>query len=233
MEIPILHPWPTGQGEAVKIQHRLRDQITLDGEPGQVALVAGVDTAFDHVANILFAAVCLFRYPDLTECEKATASSPAAFPYVPGLHAFREGPVILKAVSRLKTKPDLIIFAGHGIAHPRHFGIASHLGLILNIPSIGCARKKLVGEYANVGLDRGESAPLFVNNREVGLVYRSRTGVKPIFISPGYRCSIKAANDYILSCIRDYRVPEPLRAAHRLANRVKRGGHKPVVPANE
>ena len=227
MQIPDLHPWPKSESEALEIQSRFRDKIITKGRLDGVKLIAGVDTAFDHNTDTLYAAVSVFNYPEMTEYERVSDSARAFFPYIPGLHAFREGPVILKALSRIRTRPDLIIFAGHGIAHPRHFGLASHLGLILDLPSIGCARKRLSGEYEEVGSEPGANAPLIVNNRESGCVYRSREKVKPIFISPGHRCGITDAVNIVVKCLREYRVPEPVRAAHRLANRIKRNHKKP------
>jgi len=225
MEIPELHPWPKGQSEALRIQQSLGPQVVTSGSLEAVEFIAGVDTAFDHIENVLFAGVSLFSYPELIECERATASATALFPYVPGLHAFREGPVILKGLAQLRTPPDVIIFAAHGLAHPRSFGLASHLGLILDIPSIGCARKRLVGQHDEVGPQRGASQRLIVDNKEVGRVYRTRENVKPVFISPGHKCGINEAVEMVIKCLRDYRVPEPLRSAHRLANRAKRN-HK-------
>ncbi len=226
MHIRELHKWPHGRAEAVKIQNQFKNRVVFEGALDDVKLIAGVDTAFDHIANILYAAVCLYSYPDLIEKEHATASATATFPYVPGLHVFREGPVILRAFARLHTRPDLVIFAAHGEAHPRRFGMASHLGVILDIPSVGCARKLLVGEHDEVAAVSGSSAPLMLNTIRVGTVYRSRDGVKPIFISPGHRCDVESATKIVVGTLREYRVPEPLRAAHRLANRLKHAGEK-------
>jgi deoxyribonuclease V len=223
MDFRNLHTWPRSEDEAVSIQNEMRPLIAMGDAPDRVELIAGVDTAFDHIANVLYAAIVLFRYPGLEECEKVSDSADACFPYIPGLHAFREGPVILKTFQRLKTKPDLIIFAGHGIAHPRFCGMAGHLGLLLETPSIGCARRRLAGQYQDPAPQKGASSPLYLENREVGRVYRSRNNVKPIYISPGYRCSLTDAVRYVTDCLQGYRVPEPLRAAHRLANRTRRG----------
>lgn len=226
MHIRELHKWPHGRTEAVKIQHQFKSRVELDGSLDNVKLIAGVETAFDHIANILYAAVSLYSYPDLTERERATASATATFPYIPGLHAFREGPVILRAFSHLHTEPEVIMFAAHGIAHPRRFGMASHLGVFLDLPAVGCARKLLVGEHDEIGEKSGASSPLMIGASRVGTVYRSRDGVKPIFISPGHRCGIDAATKMVVSTLREYRIPEPLRAAHRLANRLKHAGGK-------
>jgi deoxyribonuclease V len=226
MEIRQLHPWPTDQNKAIPIQNRFKNKIIIEGALDGVRLVAGADTAFNHLTNTLFAAVCLFTYPDLQQVDTAIASAEAKFPYVPGLHVFREGPVILKAFARLETRPDVVIFAGHGTAHPRRFGMAGHLGLILDIPSVGCARKKLVGHHQEFGSEEGESSPLYVENSRAGLVYRSRANVKPIFISPGHKCTPGDAYRLVIDCLRGYRMPEPLRSAHILAGRIKRGALK-------
>ena len=221
MKIRQLHSWPVNEDDAIRIQNSLKDKIITNGNLRDIKFIAGVDTSFSHKTDTLFAAVCLYRYHDLTLCEKVTVSLPAAFPYIPGLYAFREGPVILKALARLKTAPDVIIFAGHGIAHPRSFGLAAHLGLLVDIPSIGCARKKLSGEHQEIGSEVGDSAPLCVGNNIAGLTYRSRKDVKPIYISPGYKCSVADASRIVTECLRGYRIPEPLRTAHRLANQLK------------
>jgi deoxyribonuclease V len=226
MEIPNIHPWPGDQNEAVDIQHRLQERILITGSLDNIKLIAGVETAFDHTSNMLFSAVCLFTWPGMEEYERATAAAQARFPYIRGLHAFREGPVILRAFSHLNPSPDLIMFAGHGLAHPRRIGLASHLGLILDIPSLGCARKKLVGQHDELDQNKGASAPLIVDNDEVGRVYRTRDKVKPVFISPGHRCGLEEAVRVVVGCVGDYRIPEPMRAAHRLANRLKRNHKK-------
>ncbi|MCP4566233.1 MAG: deoxyribonuclease V [FCB group bacterium] len=227
MNVHQFHSWPSDENEAIRIQEKLREKITLDSDLNGVELIAGVDTSFNHHTETLYAGVSLFRYPELTLFEKATASRKAEFPYIPGLYAFREGQVILKALNRLKTRPDVVIFAGHGIAHPRRFGMACHMGLLMDIPSIGCARKRLAGQHQEIGSDEGEAAPLYVENKLAGQVYRSRTDVKPIYISPGYKCSIADASRIVTDCLSGYRLPEPLRTAHRLANRIKQPKEKP------
>jgi len=226
MNIRTLHPWTTSETNAVEIQHVLEEDIEVSPIESNVSTIAGIDTAFDHINNTLFAAACLFSYPDLEIIEKVTDYETARFPYIAGLHAFREGPVILKTLSHLKNRPDVIMFAAHGIAHPRRCGMASHLGIILDLPAIGCSRKLLIGEHGDIGPREGENTPLFVHNREVGAVYRSRYDVKPIYISPGHKCTLSDAIRYTVSCLKGYRIPEPLRAAHRLANRIKRNAGK-------
>lgn len=231
MKIRRLHAWPRNQAEAKKIQYRLRGDLNIGYALDRVTLIAGVDTAYDHTSNILYASACVFHFPGLMQLEKATAFFPAGFPYVPGLHAFREGPVILQALARLRSRPDVILFAGHGVAHPQQCGLASHLGLLADTPSIGVARRLLIGQHPELGPDEGESAPLIVGNSRAGVVYRSRSNVKPIYISPGYKCGIDDAVRLVTACLCGYRIPEPLRTAHRLANRARRNSRKDsVVP---
>jgi deoxyribonuclease V len=222
MQIPELHPWPRSQGEALKIQHDLKNRIIIAGSLKGVKLIAGVDTAFDHIEDMLYAGVCLYDFPEMEEIDRVSASAKAVFPYIPGLHAFREGPVILKALSKLNVRPDLIMFSAHGLAHQRGIGLASHLGLIVDIASVGCARKRLAGRYEEPGPEAGASSPLLIDDREVGRVYRTRAKVKPVFISPGYKCGIDEAVEIVVKCLCGNRIPEPLQAAHRLANRLKR-----------
>ncbi|MCK5124726.1 MAG: deoxyribonuclease V [candidate division Zixibacteria bacterium] len=224
MQINELHEWPKSREEAEAIQEEFCDQVQIESLNNKIKLIAGVDTAFNPSTEKLHSAVCLFTYPGLKLCQQSRASMKATFPYIPGLHAFREGPAILKALKRLTKTPDIIIFAGHGIAHTRRFGLACHMGLLLNCPTIGCARKRLAGQYDEVGPDKGDSSELFVQNEQVGFVYRSRQSVKPIFISPGHLCTNDDAVRILISCLCGYRLPEPLRAAHRLANRDKREG---------
>lgn len=226
MHIRELHAWPRSKGDAVNIQHQFKNDVVVDGSLGHVKLIAGVDTAFDHIDNVLYAAISVYSFPELELQERTSASAPADFPYIPGLHAFREGPVILKAFAHVNDTPDLVLFAAHGIAHPRRFGMASHLGLILDIPSVGCARKKLIGDHDELDERKGASAPLLVFGDHAGTVYRSRDGVKPIFISPGHRCRGDEAAMIVIACLREYRMPEPLRDAHILANKLKRTGSK-------
>lgn len=222
MQIQELHPWPKTEEEALSIQQTLRVHAIQKPLPPDCKLVAGVDTAYDPHQNLTFAAAAVFSLPDMKKVDSARASKTAEFPYIPGLHAFREGPVLLKAIRRLTVTPDVIIFTGHGIAHPRMFGLASHLGVILDCPTIGCARKRLAGQFDPIGEEQGGSADLILRNKPVGLVYRSREKVKPIFISPGHLCTISDAVRIIIECLRGYRLPEPLRYAHRMANRDKR-----------
>lgn len=145
----------------------------------------------------------------------------APFPYIPGLLSFREGPAILKAFEKLKKIPDVVIFDGHGIAHPRGIGLASHMGLFIDIPTIGCAKKKLTGRHDDVGENVGDSSPILIDDQIVGSVLRTKKGVNPVFVSPGHKIGIDSAVSVVLRCLRGYRLPEPVRRAHSLVNLIR------------
>ncbi|MFZ5981071.1 MAG: endonuclease V, partial [Candidatus Zixiibacteriota bacterium] len=175
-----------------------------------------------------YAAVVVVDFPKLQEVERAYYFDKVEFPYHPGLFYYREGPVVSKALEQIKSRVDLMIVHGHGIAHPKRIGMASHLGLDFDIPTVGCARKNLTGTYRPVGDNKGCSQPIYIQGKEVGLAYRSKDKVKPIFISPGYKCDLTYAREIIVRCLRGYRLPEPLRLAHLLANKYKRHIEKEV-----
>lgn len=221
-----LHNWPEDSDDAIKIQEDLSKLIITESRFDRLEYITAVDTAFNDNLNRLYAAAVTIKLPELTDIERAVAEMPAVFPYIPTLLSFREGPVIVKALSRLKIAPDLVIFAGHGIAHPRSFGLASHLGLLFDKPSIGCARKCLSGEYKEPPMEKGAYSILYINNIECGFVYRSRTNVKPMFISPGHRCSLEDSFRIIGDCQGDYRMPHPLRLAHMYANKYRRSAER-------
>jgi len=180
-----------------------------------VSTIAGVDVGIH--GGILRAAVVVLNYPELGIVENATATRPVTFPYIPGLLSFREGPVILDAIEKISDAPDLVIFDGHGIAHPRRLGIASHIGLLIDIPTIGCAKSRLCGQYEEPGLDRGSHAPLIDKGETIGSVVRTRTGVKPVFVSIGHRLDLCVSVKFVLACCEGYRLPETTRKAHLMA----------------
>jgi deoxyribonuclease V len=204
------------------VQARLRSRVRARGGPRRVTLVAGADLAYRGDGSLAWAAVVLWSPLDGTIAETATASGRPSFPYVPGYLSFREGPLLLRAFRRLKRRPDLVLFDGQGIAHPRGLGLASHLGVLLDLPSVGCAKSRLVGEHANPGPRRGEWTPLDFHGRRVGAVLRTRAGVKPLWVSPGHGIGIPQAVRWVLACCRT-RVPEPIRLAEQVVNRLKAG----------
>jgi len=222
-----LHTWDVTTSQAIEIQKRLVTSIILRGLP-RCRLVAGVDCSFEHQPGgsvnegTMFAAVVVWDRQAEVVIEEAFAERPAAFPYVPGLLTFREGPAVVEAWSRLKAKPDAVIFDGHGIAHPRGIGIASHLGLWLDLPSVGCAKSRLCGEAEEPAQEAGSVSDLHLDGRLIGRLVRTKTGVKPVFVSIGHRVGLAAAVELVLDCCRGYRLPEPPRLAHLAGNRFRR-----------
>lgn len=217
------HRWPSTVAEARRLQLRLRRRLRGGGGPRQVRLVAGADCAFSSDGRTLWAGIVVVRLPGLEPVAEAWARGPVTFPYVPGYLSFREGPVFLSAARRLRVRPDLWLFDGQGIAHPRGFGLAAHLGLLLDASSVGCAKSRLVGVHTEPGRRRSDWVPLMLDGRRVGAVLRTRDGVRPLYVSVGHGISLRAAIRWVLACC-CYRVPEPIRLAEQFVNRLKRGG---------
>ncbi len=212
------HPWDVSPKEAVAIQRRLRPLLRIEDDCGEVRRVAGVDVGFEQRGTLTRAAVVVLEYPSLQPLESALVREPTRFPYVPGLLSFRELPALLSAIEQLSVLPDLILCDGQGIAHPRRLGIAAHLGLLLNIPTIGVGKTRLIGQHEEPGTEKGAWTPLCDGEEVIGSVLRTRSGVKPLYISPGHRVGFEAARQWVLSCTTRYRLPETTRAAHRLAS---------------
>ncbi len=210
--------WPTTIDAAVAIQERLRSHVIVADDDFPLRTVAGVDAGFEEDGSVIRAAVVVLTFPGLTPISHALARSPAPFPYVPGLLSFREAPAMLAALSMLAVPPDLLICDGQGIAHPRRFGIASHLGVLTGIPAVGCAKSLLVGCHNPVPDERGGRAPLMHHNEQIGYALRTRPGTKPVFVSPGHRVSLDRATDLVMACVTHYRLPETTRYAHNLAS---------------
>lgn len=222
-----LHRWDVTPLEAIEIQNRLRRQLILDQAPAVIRTIAGVDVSNAFGSNRLFAAVVVLdlQHPQpkgFPILEVATASLEVAFPYVPGLLSFREIPVVLKAWEKLQTRPDCLMADGQGIAHPRRIGIASHLGLLVDLPSIGCGKTRLIGFHREPGPLRGEWSPLIDRGETIGAVLRTRDRVAPVFISPGHRMTLDRAVEIVLSSQLRYRLPEPTRVAHQMVNEARR-----------
>jgi len=224
------HRWPRTARAAVALQNTLRSRVRAVGGPQRVRLVAGADLAYDPHRDVLYAAILVFRYPELELVEASLVTRPIGFPYVPGLLSFRELPAMLAAWRRLKCRPQLVLCDGQGIAHPRGVGLASHLGLLLGVPTIGCAKSRLVGEHRAVGRRRGDRAALRFGGRTVGTVLRTREGTRPIYVSPGHLIGLRAAIRFVLGCCRGFRVPEPIRRADHFVAAARRRGpraHRP------
>jgi len=218
MKIGFAHSWNLEPAAAVALQRDWSARLILVDRLGPVQRVAGVDVGFEDGGAVTRAAVAVLGYPGLELLETALARRPTTFPYVPGLLSFRELPAVLDALERLREPPDLLLCDGQGIAHPRRFGLASHLGLLVDLPSIGVAKSRLYGRHGAAPEARGAWTPLRVEDEVIGAVLRTRTGVKPLYVSPGHRVSLETAVDYVLGCCTRYRLPETTRHAHRLAS---------------
>jgi deoxyribonuclease V len=211
-----LHPWDLSPGEAAQVQKKLREHLILQWDGRPVATVGGVDISIQP--ETARAAIVVIRFPELTSVEAVTADAPLVFPYIPGLLAFREGPAVLAAWEMLDNKPDLLMFDGQGIAHPRGMGIASLMGLWLERPTIGVAKSRLYGKHDEVGAARGDRAELLDRQGNViGTVLRTRERTNPLYISPGHRIDVQHATEFVLACLTGYRLPEPTRWAHKIA----------------
>jgi deoxyribonuclease V len=213
------HSWEVSPAGARAIQEQLRGLVETRDRLGPISRVAGVDVGFEEGGAITRAAVVVLDLPSLTLVESALARRPTQFPYIPGLLSFREIPAVLEAFDHLDAVPDVLLCDGQGIAHPRRFGIASHLGVIRDLPSIGVAKRRLTGMHAPVPDRRGAWRPLTEGDEVIGAVLRTRIGVKPLFISTGHRVSLETAIRIVLDCTPRYRLPETTRCAHRLASR--------------
>jgi deoxyribonuclease V len=214
MQARKLHDWDVSPAEARRLQEELASRVTLKPLPPHVELVAGADVSFSRELGTVFAAVLVFRFDDMKVLEQALAHASARFPYVPGLLTFREGPAVLKAFGKLRHKPDAVIFDGQGYAHPRRIGLACHMGLWLGLPTVGCAKSRLIGEHAEPGRRRGDCTPLLDNGEQIGVALRTRDNVKPVYVSPGHLADFPSSVRLVLDCGRGYRLPEPTRQAH-------------------
>ncbi|MBP8001684.1 MAG: deoxyribonuclease V [Chloroflexi bacterium] len=220
-----LHAWNLTPDEAIELQLTLRNKLVLTWDGPQITTVGGVDMSLKE--EKAHAAIAVFSYPDLKPLEAVTADAPLVFPYIPGLLGFREGPAVLAAWDQLQIKPDLLMFDGQGIAHPRGFGIAAQMGLWLKRPSIGVAKSRLYGLYDEPGPKRGDMTRLYdAQQRVIGMVFRTRERGKPLYISPGHLIDLPHALEFVVRCGIGYRLPEPTRWAHKVA-----AGEKFPLPA--
>jgi len=210
-----IHRFDVTPAEAIGIQKELCSQVVTLGSAENFEYVAGVDVSIRD--NRAIAAVAVLHLPDLQLCDKAVAERPLEFPYVPGLLSFREIPVILDALQKLDTRPDVLLVDGQGIAHPRRLGLASHLGLLCNIPSVGVAKSRLIGTHDKIPQRKGKSTPLYDHDEIIGAVLCTRDKVKPLYISVGHRLDLKNAINLVMRCVTRFRLPETTRWAHNLA----------------
>ncbi len=221
MECANLHPWNLQYSEAVKIQQELRDQLILEVPEMDLNLVAGADVSYSKGDDVFFSSVVVLEMPGMSIIEEATAEGKVDFPYIPGLLSFREAPILIKAFEKVRSIPDAIIFDGQGTAHPRGIGLASHMGLILGLPSIGCAKKNLVGNYKPVGSEVGAYTSIKFKDDVVGAALRTKSNVKPVFVSPGHKMDVPSAIEIVIKTCRGYKLPEPTRQAHLLVNKAR------------
>lgn len=216
MQIIQKHEWPENVEEAMAIQDRLRSQVITENQVEIVSYVAGVDVGYNDITKNARAAVVVLSFPDLQLKEKAIVESGIIFPYIPGFLSFREVPAVLKVLSSLTITPDLILCDGQGLAHPRRFGLACHLGVLTGVPTIGVAKTRLVGEHESLPLDRGNWQPLYDRDEIIGAVLRTQKNVKPVYISVGHKVDLNHAIDYVIRCTLQYRLPETTRLADQL-----------------
>lgn len=214
----MIHRWDLTPKEAVALQRELAGQVITEDRLAPVRHVAGVDIGFEENGSVTRAAVAVLCFPGLALVDQAVVRRPTAFPYVPGLLSFREAPAALEALAQLRIAPDLILYDGQGVAHPRRMGIAAHVGLLADIPSIGVAKTRLTGTFDEPPPERGAWTPLMDRDEVIGAVLRSRAGVKPLYVSIGHRVCLETALYWVMACTGRYRLPETTRQAHRLAS---------------
>ncbi len=221
VKIRNLHAWDLPYDEAIRVQRHLCEEIREIPLLRPVQTIAGADVSYSRRGRQIYAAALVFSFPDLVLTDLAVASEGIKFPYIPGLLSFREGPVLAKVFKKICRKPDVIIFDGQGIAHPRGVGLASHMGLLLDCPSIGCAKTRLVGMHPPLPEVKGSVVALTDQGRVVGCVVRTRQGVRPVFVSPGHAITLSESIRLVLDCCRGYRLPEATRQAHLAVNRLR------------
>jgi deoxyribonuclease V len=239
MRLAVEHEWSVSTAEARRIQEGLRQKWVSEDRLGPIRTVAGLDAAFVlkssqafkatrnrwtalHDANRAIAGVVVYKYPQMEELERACAEVRLEFPYLPGFLSFREIPALLAALGKLRTMPDLLFCDGQGYAHPRRMGLATHLGMVLDRPSIGCAKSILIGKHGRVGRRKGNWAPMMDGEETIGAALRTRAGVKPVYVSQGHRVSLETAIRFTLSVVDGTRIPRPTRDADQYVSEAKR-----------
>lgn len=215
---------PRSAARAFEFQRELSKKVIRERRFGELKTVAGADLSILKSEKKLICGIIMFSYPDLNEIERVYTVSDEKFPYIPGLLAFREGPAIIETFKRLRQRPDLLIIDGQGIAHPRGFGIACHVGVLLDVPAMGIAKKRLYGNYDEPGEKRGSRSTLLSKEGDViGTVLRTRDNTKSVFVSPGHKIDTESAMEIALECARGYRIPEPTRRADIYVAGLKKG----------
>ncbi|MBA3533484.1 MAG: deoxyribonuclease V [Ardenticatenales bacterium] len=221
------HSWTVTMEEAVAIQQQLRAEVITEDQLGEVRYVAGVDAGFEEEGTVARAAVAVLTFPDLALHEYAIAHRPVTFPYVPGFLSFREIPAVLAALEQLATLPDVLLCDGQGLAHPRRFGLACHLGVLTALPAIGVAKSRFIGQHDPLPEERGAWQPLRDQGELIGAALRTRVKTQPLYVSIGHRLSLERAIEVVLQCTPKYRLPETTRWAHRMASNLIQEGDLP------
>jgi deoxyribonuclease V len=222
-----LHDWDLTPREAVDLQQRLRESVRIEPLAREIRTIAGADISFNKFEPTVYAGVVVLSYPQMEVIEESGVISETKFPYVPGLLSFRETPSVLEAWSQLKTEPDALMLDGQGLAHPRRVGIACHVGLLIERPTLGCAKSVLVGKYEEPKIERGEWSEMIHKGEVVGAALRTKRNVQPVFVSPGHLIDLEGAVEVTLRSDGGYRQPEPTRRAHLLVNALRRGERAP------
>jgi deoxyribonuclease V len=218
------HSWSLSAEDAIALQRKLASQVVTNVSLGPVRLIAGADVSYNRFSPIFYAGIVVLKADDLSIVERRGAVAESPFPYVPGLLSFREAPVLLQALERVESQPDVVMFDGQGIAHPRRLGIASHVGLCLEVPTVGCAKSRLTGRFGELGTAAGSHTPLRDGKEVIGSVVRTKDNVQPLFVSPGNRIDLASSVRLVLASCRGYRLPEPTRQAHLYVNELRRAG---------
>ena len=217
MKVESLHTWQISPAQALDLQRRLAKQVSTISEVANPHFIAGVDIAVGKAGGMAIGAVVVLNYPELRLVETKVVSGKLELPYIPGLLSFRESPLTLAACQELTITPDLILVDGQGVAHPRRMGLASHLGLFLNTPTIGCAKSRLCGQHEEPGVEPGSYAEVKDRDETIGVALRTKLGVKPIYVSIGHKVDLQTAIYWVMKCCCGYRLPEPTRLAHLAA----------------
>jgi deoxyribonuclease V len=223
MKIHRLHSWDLTPTEAVKLQMELAGNVVSDSPVTVCERIAGADVSYNRFSSTFYAGVVVVRVADGEVIERRGAVADSPFPYVPGLLSFREAPALIEAFAKIESKPDVVMCDGQGLAHPRRLGIACHLGLWLEVPTLGCAKTHLSGKYDEPAAEAGSTSPLVLRGDVVGEVVRTKMRTKPLFVSPGHRIDVPSSTRWVLATIRGYRLPEPTRQAHLYVNALRRG----------
>jgi len=219
----MLHSWDLTPKEAIALQKKLASQVVLQPLPERITLIAGADVGYPRGHTRALAAVATYTFPAFELRELVQLHGEISYPYVPGLLSFREVPLLVQTFQLLQEQPDVVLCDGQGVAHPRRLGLASQLGLWLDLPTVGCAKTRLVGTHAVVGPKKGHYRSLYYRQEQVGVVLRTRTEVKPLYVSPGHLADVGSSRRLVIRCCLTYRLPEPIRRAHLAVQRAVRG----------